>query len=149
MTATGHAIIGTVIAAKIGNPAIALPLAVLSHFAADAVPHWDTATNIKSKGRQRVIIESFFDVVFSFVLSYVLIVTVFPNTNLTFAFLAIIAAQLPDWLMSPYYFFDIDAFPFNWAYRFQKQFDNRMDKPWGIINQVAILVSIVALAKIF
>jgi hypothetical protein len=35
MTATGHALIGTVIAAKIGNYALAIPIALGSHFLAD------------------------------------------------------------------------------------------------------------------
>ena len=49
MTATTHALIGTIIAAKIGNPALAIPIAIASHIAADAIPHWDTATNRKKK----------------------------------------------------------------------------------------------------
>ena len=52
MTATGHAIIGTVIAVKIGNPALAVPLAIASHIAADAFPHWDEGTNSKKKVRK-------------------------------------------------------------------------------------------------
>lgn len=39
MTATAHAIIGTVIAAKVGNPVLAVPIALASHIIADAIPH--------------------------------------------------------------------------------------------------------------
>ena len=148
MTATAHAVIGTVIAAKIGNPYLAVPIALLSHIAADMIPHWDTATNIDKKGRKRVIIETFFDVLIGFLLSYVLIVFIFPTTVLSYAVLIILASQSFDWLMAPYYFFKIDLPPFNWAYHFQKKFDNELDAPWGIINQIAVLILLVVLAKV-
>lgn len=39
MTATSHAIIGASISLAVAQPAVALPLAFLSHFVADALPH--------------------------------------------------------------------------------------------------------------
>ena len=147
MTATGHAIIGTVIAAKIGNPALAIPIAIASHIAADAGPHWDPATNRKEKGKTRVMEEAAIDVLTGFLLSFVILELLFPYVNLVYAFVIIIAAQSLDWLMSPYYFFGVEIFkPF---YKFQKLFDKKLDKPWGIISQVAILLLLVTLAKIF
>jgi hypothetical protein len=146
MTATGHAVIGTIIAAKIGNPAIAIPIAILSHIAADAFPHWDTGTNAKKKSRIRYFIESLYDVIFSYVLSFLIIRYLFPQTNLQYAFVIIIAAQLLDWLTSPYTFFNMKYPPFSWVYRFQKLFDNRLDKPWGIIGQIAVLLFLIGIA---
>ena len=107
MTATGHALIGTVIAAKVGNPVLAVPIAIASHFLADAFPHWDTGTNKKQKSKKTFMIESAFDVILGFVLSWILITWVFPETNLAYAFLIIIMAQLPDWLTIPYLFFGL------------------------------------------
>lgn len=40
MTATNHVLAGAVIAAAVHQPAIALPLAFLSHFLLDALPHY-------------------------------------------------------------------------------------------------------------
>jgi hypothetical protein len=40
MTATSHATIGALIATFVKRPEIALPLAFLSHFVADAIPHY-------------------------------------------------------------------------------------------------------------
>lgn len=150
MTATGHAVIGTIIAVKIGNPALAIPLAVASHLAADAFPHWDTATNIDKKGKKRVIVDTIFDIIFGFLISYAIVVLWFPKTNLNYVFIMILASQAFDWLMVPYYLFGINL-PFSkWSYEFQKRyFNNRLNKPWGIIYQVAALVLLVALAKIF
>ncbi|OGH21267.1 MAG: hypothetical protein A2958_02090 [Candidatus Levybacteria bacterium RIFCSPLOWO2_01_FULL_38_13] len=147
MTATGHAIIGTVIATKIGNPALAIPLAFISHIIGDLFPHWDEGTNGKTKSKERIIKEALIDVILGFALSYLLIFLLFPQTNILYAFLIIVTSQLLDWLTAPWYFFGIK--PFKVFYKFQKMFDNRMPAPWGIINQVAILALLVLLAKIF
>jgi len=149
MTATGHAILGTVIAAKVGNPSLAVPLAIASHIAADIFPHWDTATNISKKGRKRVIVESFVDFIFGILISYTIVFLLFPQTNLYYVLILIFIAQSLDWLMLPYYFLRIKFPLFVWAYKFQKSFNHTLDKPWGIINQIAVLILIVILAKIF
>ena len=93
MTATGHAIIGTVIAAKVGSPALAIPLAIASHIAADIFPHWDTATNKAQKGLKRVIVDSFFDFVFGLLLSYTIIFFIFPQTNLLYVLFLILCLK--------------------------------------------------------
>lgn len=41
MTATNHAVTGALIGLIIGQPLIALPVAFLSHFVCDAIPHFD------------------------------------------------------------------------------------------------------------
>ncbi|HZQ29819.1 MAG TPA: hypothetical protein VFA93_01950 [Patescibacteria group bacterium] len=149
MTATSHALIGTIIAAKVGNPALAIPLALASHFAADMVPHWDVATNSKDKGTKRVLIDATLDVIVGFLLSYSLIVLVFPHTNLIYAFFLIIIAQLPDWFFCPYYFFNLQWKISRWAYNFGKRTNMELDKPWGIISQIAVISLLVYLAKNF
>lgn len=149
MTATGHAILGTIIAAKVANPYLAIPIAIASHIAADIFPHWDTATNARKKTKKRVIVDSFFDLILGFAISFAIIFLLFPQTNLLYVLLVILASQGLDWLMLPYYFFRIKFPLFIWAYKFQKSFNHSLDKPWGIINQIAILVLIVILAKIF
>jgi hypothetical protein len=149
MTATGHAIIGTVIAAKVGNPALAIPIAFASHFLADALPHWDTGTNRHKKSTTRFFMESFADVSIGFILSWAIITLLFPTTNLFYAFLIIIVSELPDWLTAPYLFFDLKIQPFLSIYKLQKKFDTELDLPWGFINQAAVLTALVFLAKVF
>lgn len=147
MTATGHAILGAIIAAKAGNPAIAIPLAFASHIAADAIPHWDTGTNARKKGERTTLIHSFFDVLIGFIVSFLIIILFFPKTDLTYVLLIILVSQSPDWLTSLYYFFHIKFFKF--TYDFQKLYDNCLDKPWGIIIQATVLLTILTLAVIF
>lgn len=147
MTATGHAIIGTVIAAKIGNPALAIPIAVASHIAADLFPHWDPGTNRESKSYDRFFKDGVVDVLCSFLVTFLLISFIFPQTNVIYAYIVVFAAQFFDWASAPYVFFKVKNPPiFQWFYRFQKTFDNRLDKPWGIIGQVTILIALVVIA---
>lgn len=147
MTATAHAIVGTVIAAKIGNPALAIPLALASHVALDMIPHWDTAYDSPIKNKRRIFIETFGDVILGFSLSYSLIIFLFPQTNILYAFLIVIVSQFPDWLLAPYYFFDIKSF--KWAYDFGKKTNIDADKPLGVITQIITSVLVILLGKIF
>lgn len=41
MLELAHALTGGIIAYKIGNPGLSLPLALASHFAIDLLPHWN------------------------------------------------------------------------------------------------------------
>lgn len=148
MTATGHAVIGTLIAAKIGNPVIAIPIALSSHFLADLFPHWDTGTHWKEKSKQVFLLESFLDVALSFVVAYLMVMFLFPQTNIWYTFFIVLVAQSPDWVMAPYLFFK-NKFPlFKLAYLLQSKTNTKLDKPWGIINQIAILIFITILAKL-
>ncbi len=147
MTATGHAVVGTVIAVAVSNPIIGIPLAILSHIAADAFPHWDIGTNRDDKPHDRFVIEAVGDVIFSYIIAILLITLLFPQTNLYYALVMVFAAQFLDWASAPYVFFKITKPSFfNLVYKFQKTFDNRLDKPWGIIGQVTVLVILVVLA---
>lgn len=48
MTATNHALTGATIGLLVGNPLIALPLALLSHFVLDALPHFGIKDPLRS-----------------------------------------------------------------------------------------------------
>lgn len=147
MTATGHAVIGVVIAATIPNPVVAIPLAVGSHILADLFPHWDAGTNRHEKSKDRFVMEATADVVLSFAITFFLIVYLFPQTNLLYAYIVVLAAQFFDWASAPYLFLKIKNPPiFKWFYDFQKSFDSRLDKPWGIIGQVTFLIILVGIA---
>lgn len=146
MTATSHAIIGAVIAAKIGNPALAIPLAVASHVAMDLVPHWDPGTHRRTKSRFRFFIESASDGILGLTLSYSIIVFLFPSTNYLYALLIMFFATLPDWLHAPYTILGIEQF--KWAYDFGHLTNKKLDKPWGVVTQMVAVIIIVLLGKI-
>ncbi len=51
MLSISHAAVGAFIAVKVANPALAVPLILLSHYLADAVPHWDAGTGLSKGGK--------------------------------------------------------------------------------------------------
>lgn len=149
MTATGHAVIGTVIASQIGDPVLAIPIALISHLAADLFPHWDPGTNRHQKSKERFLTEGFIDVVASLIITLLLVIFIFPQTDLIYAYMVVFFAQFFDWATAPYLFFKIEK-PgiFKNFYNFQKNyFDNKLDKPWGIIGQVAVVTFLVLFFK--
>jgi len=148
MTATGHAVIGTVIAAQFANPIIAIPLAIVSHIAADLFPHWDSGTNIRSKTKHRFFIEAMIDIGVGFILSYLIAFLFFPQVHASYLFLMIIAAQLLDWLWVPYKFLGWHFPPFSTALKLGKITNTKLDKPWGIILQIWVLLLLIGFAKV-
>lgn len=144
MTATGHALVGAALATKISNPLLGIPIAVFSHFLCDKVPHWDPMVN-KAKSKNRVIIESVFDVILSFVLVTLFFLFLFPKeVSLPYLFVMAFAAQLPDWLEIPHFLFNVPIPLVEYNYKIQKWFhdvwfDSRLDAPWGIITQVVVV----------
>jgi len=66
-----HTIVGATIAAKIGSPWLALPLAFLSHFAADLLPHWnpqitqemETENHLRSGTRRFILVDTFISLI--------------------------------------------------------------------------------------
>lgn len=147
MTATGHALLGVVIAAKITNPYLAVPVAIISHVLGDILPHWDTGTHSGKKTRKRLFIDAFVDVSLGFVASFALLYFVFPQTDPLYATSMIIASQGLDWVTAPYLFFRIKIPPFTWFYRFQKFIENQLDKPWGIVTQAGVVLVAIIAAK--
>lgn len=140
MLATPHALIGAVIASKIHNPAIGLPVAFFSHFLFDLVPHWDWGWHpgehcsriTDPTKRTRIFWESFVDVFVGFLLSYLL----FGNSvNHVYLFAMIIAAQGPDWLSTPYYLFGWHIWPLKIVCDIQHKMQLHARLPWGILNQ--------------
>ncbi len=64
MTAINHALTGTVIGLVVGQPLIALPAALASHFVCDAIPHFGSnippAARLKSNNfRNYLVLEAF------------------------------------------------------------------------------------------
>lgn len=109
MLEAAHSLTGAVIAYKIGNPVLALPLAFLSHYVADQLPHWnpDIGNEKKKFGfiTKSTNIKIFFDVIIGLGFGSYVAFKVFPDT---FRFYTVLAgsffAVLPDLLEAPYYY---------------------------------------------
>lgn len=136
MTATAHALIGASLAVKVVNPYLGIPIAILSHFVADLIPHWDAGTNHRDKSLARLKIEASLDVLLGFALVFI----IFRNlTNPVYLFSMVIAAQLPDWLEAPSWLFGIKIPPFSWLDWLGHRLQARLGLPWGLVTQVVIV----------
>lgn len=145
MMATPHALVGALLATKLQNPAIGIPVAFFSHFLFDLVPHWDwgwhpgeTVSRILDPTKKRrIFIESTIDVMVGFILCYAL----FGNRlDPVYLFAMIIAAQGPDWLTIPYWLFRKSFFPFNIVVAIQHHMQLHARLPWGVLNQALAVV---------
>ncbi|HMS22161.1 MAG TPA: hypothetical protein PKA38_00160 [Candidatus Levybacteria bacterium] len=153
MTATGHALVATILIAKFNNPYIGLPLAFASHFVCDIIPHWDAGTHHAEKTKKRLFYEASLDVIISVIVSILVYTYVFGQTNYLYLFTAIFLSQLPDWLTAPYFILNIKDPLVGWSkyvYKLQHAMNVRLDKPWGILTQVgAIILLYLLLFRIF
>ena len=145
MTATAHALIGASLASKIANPVIGIPVAFLSHFIADLVPHWDAGTNHKKKSATRLKLEATLDVLLGFALVLLLFKTQ-TFSNPVYMFTMVITAQLPDWIEAPSWMFGIKVPPFTWMDWLGHNLQTRMQLPWGLVTQVVIVGLLVLFA---
>ena len=149
MTATAHAVIGAVIAAKVSDPLIGIPLALASHVIADLIPHWDAGTHYKKKTGKQLFTEAAADVTVGYFVAYAVLFLFFPQTNLLYAFIMIFASQFFDYLPTPYYMFGIKNKFFKSLFDLSDQLNSRLDRPWGIVTQVVTITLLILLAKLF
>lgn len=137
-----HALTGATIAAQIPNPAISLPLAFLSHFAVDLLPHWNP--DLKQKKKKEglfylptpTIIFILLDSLLGLALGLYIALKALPEINrallaLAGAFLAV----LPDLAEAPYLFLNLKSKLVNRLITFQKSHQWKVAFLPGIIIQ--------------
>jgi len=136
MLLTPHTIIGLAIAKQIPNPLLSGPLALLSHFAADMVPHWDFFTNGQAAvGWRRKAI--FIDFSLGLILGLAMVWQAWPNQLQAFNFtLCAFLACLPDGLESPKMLFNKEWWLANRALAWQRFIHFRAQLPWGLLTQL-------------
>lgn len=93
MTATSHAITGAVIALVIKEPVLAYPLALLSHFVCDIIPHVGIKS-IDERITNQKKVRAIYIIDLSLLMSF-LTALVFAGAPI-FVFLCVILAGLPD-----------------------------------------------------
>lgn len=140
MTSAGHALVAALIAAKFQDPYIALSLSLLSHVPLDILPHWDVGTHIGGKSPARRFIEGSIDIGTGLVLGILVYKYLSLGNNYILLLLCIFFAQLPDWVTAPYTVFKLEIPLIKRIDGVFDKFHNKMDKPWGIITQVAVIL---------
>lgn len=142
MTGFSHSTTGVVIALAIHNPALALPLAFLSHFVLDALPHWgDKDIDGTNKAFQRFIL---LDAVFGFGIA-ILMFVLMPEHRLLIA-LCTAMATVPDLMWLPNHIRQIKnqpSKPHNWLMRWHR--DIQFEHPvWGIAAEVIWMIGMIS-----
>ncbi len=110
MLQTPHVIVGTAIAIKVGNPYLAIPLALASHFVLDRVPHWNphTYTEAMKFGipKKQTILLVLIDIGLAFGLGLLIASQFLPDyRRVLIILLAAFAAVLPDIAKYPFFLF--------------------------------------------
>lgn len=140
MTATSHAVVGAAIAASTSNLLIALPLALVSHFFMDLIPHWDFGTHFRNRPRHISVLLSAVDVLVGFIIVFVVFGGHVSPLNL---WLTVLVSQLPDWVGAPYLFFNLKIAPAEAVLNLQRKLHSRLDLPWGIITQLLLILPLI------
>lgn len=109
MLSISHAATGAFIAVKIGNPTLAIPLILLSHYLEDYIPHWDAGTGLSSgkKTRAQALLHGLIDLA----LAGILVLVIFPPSSYHLTSIVYLLKEpqiwgaflglLPDFLESP------------------------------------------------
>lgn len=145
MLATPHTVLGILIATKIQNPVFALPLALLSHFALDLIPHWDFFT-FRDKIGKKEKLEVVADFLVGFSLGMFFTLRALPNQGQAATiFLSCALANLPDAIEAPYVFLGYKNKFIDGMIKFQRRLHSRLGYPWGLIPQILLLALCLAL----
>ena len=112
MLETPHVALGAAIAMKIGNPYLAIPLALSSHFLLEKIPHWNPHLNTEMKkyghltNKTKLIIAV--DTTLALGLGIFIAFKALPDSSLSLLVIASsFAAIVPDLLESPYFIFGV------------------------------------------
>ena len=142
MTGTNHAITGAIIGSVVASPALALPLAFLSHFVLDALPHYGEVS--KELNRRRFLIAIALDTLA--VLALLLYLIVQRPSHWIVAALGALLAMSPDIMWLPNFIRGVRKkaershnILMSWHDRIQRE------HVWGIFVEAAWLLAMLPL----
>lgn len=148
MLETPHVAVGAAIATKIPNPFISIPLAFLSHFVLEKVPHWNPhlVTEMKTYGAptKKSVTIIMIDVGLALVTGSLIAWNSMPDTNKVIViYLASFASVLPDLIEFPYFFLKMrNKFLVTWL-RWQKALQADTTPFWGLLTQFVTIGAVI------
>lgn len=146
MLETPHVIVGAAIAIKLGNPALAIPLAFGSHFILEKVPHWNPHINTEKRTYGKITQKSkniiMADTGLALISGFYIASRTLPNTaQFWTVIIASFFSVLPDVIEGPYYFFNFkNNFIDKWI-KFQKSLQNDTNVIPGLITQIITIAA--------
>jgi len=141
MLATPHTITGLLIATEIRNPLVSVPLALLSHFALDLVPHWDFfsfRSEIKTPTKLKVIL----DFALGLTIGLTFTIKALPDrAQAANILLSCAVANLPDAVEAPFVFFGYTNSFIEAVINLQRRLHSRLRFPWGLLPQILLVIA--------
>lgn len=144
MLETPHVMVAAAIATKIGNPLLAIPLALGSHFLLERIPHWNphlkTETDKYGKPTTQTTIITTIDAVTALISGSLIAARALPNTGHTITILlACFFSVLPDLVESPYFFMGVRNELLIKYIAWQKSIQEDAKLIPGLLTQLAII----------
>jgi hypothetical protein len=141
MLSISHALTGALIATKVQNPILAIPLVLASHYLEDWILHWDVGTGLTKGTRKKsdAILLELVDLAITGIL--ILLFFQFGKSEIQFAaYWGAFFGLLPDFLEAPRNFFHYNPWwlkPFNdFHHNFHHSTPNML---LGLLPQFAVL----------
>lgn len=144
MLSIAHGVTGALIATKIGNPYISIPLIIAAHFIEDYIPHWDVGQGLTKKVKSHK--AAFWQELLTDFPASILLVYFFFQYGKPFSILPWLGwffALLPDFFEFPYMFLGWRFFPIKQLARIHKFFHHSIpNKLLGLLPQILLLTII-------
>lgn len=148
MLETPHVVVGAAIATAVGDPVLAFPLALGSHFVLDKIPHWNphTYTETIKNGipDKNTIILTIVDISTALCVGLYFAFLALPNFALAETIiLACFASVLPDVIKYPFFLFKntrkgLYKKYVDWERAFQVDTENKL---YGLFTQFVIILA--------
>ena|SRR3990167_10353508 len=144
MLETPHVALGVLIATKV-HPALALPVALASHFALDMIPHWNphsyTETQKYGRPTNKTLTIATLDVIAALALGFFIAGRFLPDYyKFFFVLLTAFVSVLPDLVKSPYFLLKVRGRLSDYV-KFERslQADSK-NFYFGVATQLAVIV---------
>ena len=148
MLSLAHTATGALIATRIANPLLSIPLIFASHYLEDYILHWDCGTGLSNGSRNRsdALKYELLDLFVSFL--FILIVFQLPHNSLNYsAWFGGFISLLPDFMESPRNFLKWEPVWLKPINRFHKQFHRSTPNiAKGLLPQILVLLAVSILA---
>lgn len=146
MLETPHVMVGAAIAVKSGNPYLAIPLALASHFVLDRIPHWNphfyTESQKLGKPSKKSTILALVDegvalasglfIAYQFVPDYKMVAIIIAS-----CFFAV----LPDQIKYPFFFMKKKTGLLKKWTDWERSIQIEIKPFWGILTQLAVILA--------
>lgn len=144
MLSTPHLLVGAAIVKVVPNPVLGLPLALISHFVLDSIPHWDGSP--KAPYSKKMFGWIFLD--YAFGASLVLVLTLgYPNPEQYWLWLGAFLGTAPDFILGIYKHSEEIFGKYSWI-RIPNQFHMSIQRNLPLVNGliVSTVLSLIAIA---